>query len=112
MPKIRSLSKTWTGHLKCRVFTSMPSMCRNVDVTGFGSFGGKLRTGTAVIEFVAAPVRQREPSLHADGGEIGGQVGQPAGDQKLRIERDRVRNLWRPNGAVLSIPGRQRRDPN
>jgi hypothetical protein len=43
---------------------------------------------------------------HVDGGEIDGQVGQPVGDQKLRIERDQVRNLWRPNGAVLSIPGR------
>jgi hypothetical protein len=30
-----------------------------------------------VIESVAAPVRQREPSSHADGGEIGGQRGQP-----------------------------------
>jgi len=90
----------------------MPSICRNVDVTRFGPFGGKLRTGTAVMEFVGAPVRQREPWSHADGGEIGGQVDQPVGDQKLRIERDRVRNLWRPNGAVLSIPGRQRRDSN
>jgi hypothetical protein len=112
MPKIGSLSKTWTRHLKCRAFSSMPSMCRNVDFPRFGSFAAKLRTGTAVMEFVAAPVRQREPSSHADGGEIGGQVGQPVGDQKLRIERDRVRNLWPPNGAVLSIPGRQRRDSN
>jgi hypothetical protein len=61
MLKIRSLSKTWTGHLKCSVFTSIPSMCRNVDVTRLGPFGGKLRTGTAMMEFVAAPVRQREP---------------------------------------------------
>jgi hypothetical protein len=112
MPKIRSLSKTWTRHLKCRVFTSMPSMWRNVDVPRFGSYAGKLRTGPAVMEFIAAPVRQLEPSSHADGGEIGGQVGQPVGDQKLRIERVRARNLWLPNGAVLSIPGRQRRDSN
>jgi hypothetical protein len=96
----------------CRVFTSMPSMRRNIDVPQFGPFAGKLRTGTVVMEFVAAPVRQREPSSHADGGKIGGQVGQPVGDQKLRIERNRVRNLWPPNGAVLSIPGRQRRDSN
>jgi len=61
MLKIRSLFKTWTRHLKCRIFTSMPSMCRNVDVTRLGPFGGKLRTGTAMMGFVAAPVRQREP---------------------------------------------------
>jgi hypothetical protein len=54
----------------------------------------------------------RELWSRADCGEIGGQVGQPVGDQKLRIERDQVRNLWRPNGAVLSIPGRQRRNSN
>jgi hypothetical protein len=70
----------------CRVFTSMPSMRRNIDVPQFGPFAGKLRTGTVVMEFVAAPVRQREPSSHADGGEIGGQVGQPVGDQRSEFE--------------------------
>jgi hypothetical protein len=44
---------------------------------GFSSFGGRLRgdTGAAVMEFVAAPVRQREAVIPiADAREFGGQI--------------------------------------
>jgi hypothetical protein len=43
---------------------------------GLDPFAGKLRTGTVVMEFVAAPVRQRERSSYADGGKLGRQAGQ------------------------------------
>jgi hypothetical protein len=63
---------------------------------GLDPFAGKLRTGTAVMEFVAAPMRQRERSSYADGGKFGGQ-GRSAG--------------WRPNcvskGSEFETCGRK-----
>jgi hypothetical protein len=56
---------------------------------GFGPFGGRLRgsiAGTAVMEFVAASVRQREADVPVtDAGQVGGQVGQLVGDKVYDI---------------------------
>jgi hypothetical protein len=59
MPKIRSLSKLDLSPEMPRLhLDAVDVQVGNVDVPQFGPFGGKLRNGTAVMEFVAAPVRQ------------------------------------------------------
>jgi hypothetical protein len=111
MPKIRSLSKTWTRHLKCRVFTSMPSMCRNIDVPRFEPFAGKLRTGTAALEFVAAPVRQRNRRTPMAARSAGRSVSRLA-TRKCVSKWTEFENYGGQTVPCYQFQGRQRRDPN